>query len=514
MFTPSLYFANGRCNPAYLKLDLYCKGLKIDGSCLLDAEGRRVIRNRAGLGSGLELIVGRDMACNTPILEKWVARTPFLLVREDESGGTGTNAGSTYAIYRTKDGSPARGAALNRDQAKQYASMGLEPEEGPKHDPKTGRITRAEAYAAADLSNYERVDSVILPVEPRWYSWRTSTGALMSRIGCLQGTYLGVYWGPRCNNWAPNGEAEFCKFCTEGQNLGREEDLEKTVDDLVETVIAARQESGITFVHFNCGYVDGNAYWELLEPAMRAVKDKTGLLVGMQAPPEADFDNYRRAKDLGVNNMSFCFEVLDPARFAEIGPGKARRGGLQRYLDAIDFCANQVGFDTVNGEIIAGLESQESSIQAIDWIVDHGAIPTVCVHRPLKGAAYQDLDPPAVEEMVPIFGHMYDRCIQNGLPIGIAPNVHVSLILMPDECRYLSTNPDAKPLTRAKNALMHRVFTWIFNNRWAKVRVLSDSEFAALDEKMKLRAEKLIEEAKADLPVYSSASAEGARSNS
>jgi hypothetical protein len=182
----------------------------------------------------------------------------------------------------------------------------------------------------------------------------------------------------------------------------------------------------------------------------------------MQAPPDADFDNYRRVKQLGVNNVSFCFEVLDEQAFLDIGPGKARRAGLQRYLDAIDFCANQVGFDTVNGEIIAGLEPVESSLRAVDWIVDHGAIPTVCVHRPLKGAAFQHMDPPVARDILPVFARMYDRCIAAGLPIGIAPNVHVSLILMPDECRYLSDRPDQKPLMRARNWLMHRAFSSVF----------------------------------------------------
>src|SRR5690606_27796324 len=110
-------------------------------------------------------------------------------------------------------------------------------------------------------------------------SQRTSSGKLMSRIGCLQGSYLGTYYGPRCNNWSPGGDPEFCKFCTEGQNLGREEDLDKSIEDIVETVVAARRESGITFVHFNTGFVDGNEYYRMLSPVFQAVKKRTGLLL-------------------------------------------------------------------------------------------------------------------------------------------------------------------------------------------------------------------------------------------
>ncbi|HRJ78361.1 MAG TPA: radical SAM protein, partial [Planctomycetota bacterium] len=261
----------------------------------------------------------------------------------------------------------------------------------------------------------------------------------------------------------PRGENEFCKFCTEGQNLGREEEAEKSIQDVIETVKAARAESGITFVHFNTGFIDSNDYWGLFKDVVAAVKKESGLLVGVQAPPDANFSNYVKFKKLGVNNISFCFEVIDEALFKEIGPGKARRAGLKRYLDAIDFCANEVGFDTVNGEIIAGLEPVESSKRAIDWICEHGAIPTVCVFRPVFGAAYARHDPPAVEEMLPVFAHFYERVMQHGLPIGIAPNVKVSLIMLPEECRELTENPNAYKLTRTKLWVMKKAFGAWFN---------------------------------------------------
>jgi hypothetical protein len=47
-----------RTNPALLKLDLYCKGARLDDSCFIEADGgRKVMRTRAGLGSGLEVIL-------------------------------------------------------------------------------------------------------------------------------------------------------------------------------------------------------------------------------------------------------------------------------------------------------------------------------------------------------------------------------------------------------------------------------------------------------------------------
>ncbi len=437
----TLFRPDGSANPAYLKLDLFCKGLRIDGSCELGEDARDIIRNRAGLGSGLEVVIGRDMYTNVPVVEWWCSQSPYVLVK-DAAG---------YAIHldpRMVRGMEATGYDFDRGR---YGGLDRSPR------------NRGPFSTQLDLSRSRFVDRVVIPPEPRWYKQKTGSGKLMQRIGCLQGTYLGIYWGPRCQNWGPRGENEFCKFCTEGQNLGREEEASKTIEDVVETVLAARRESRITFVHLNTGFLDSNDYWGLFKDLVKAVKDATGLLVGVQAPPDADFENYRKFKALGVNNLSFCFEVLDEARFAEIGPGKARRAGLQRYLDAIDFCANKVGFDTVNGEIIAGLESVDSSLRAIDWICAHGAIPTVCVFRPVFGAAYGHLDPPAIEDMLPVFSHFYEQVMRHGLPVGIAPNVKVSLIMLPEECRELSANPDGYKLTRTKLWAMKSLFGAWFN---------------------------------------------------
>ena len=57
-------------NPALLKLDLYCRGIRLDDSCLVEEDGgRKILRTRAGLGSGLELLLPSGLWTNVPISE-------------------------------------------------------------------------------------------------------------------------------------------------------------------------------------------------------------------------------------------------------------------------------------------------------------------------------------------------------------------------------------------------------------------------------------------------------------
>jgi hypothetical protein len=64
--------------------------------------------------------------------------------------------------------------------------------------------------------------------------------------------------------------------------------------------------------------------------------------------------------------------------------------------------------------------------------------------------------------------------MEKGLPIGVAPGIHVSLVMLPDECRALS---DKRYLWQsAKLGVMKRVFGRQFER---KLRRLEEQHAAA-----------------------------------
>ena len=99
---------------------------------------------------------------------------------------------------------------------------------------------------------------------------------------------------------------------------------------------------------------------DLLEPYITRIKKETGLLIGIQTPPHPDLSRYDRLRAMGVNRVSFCFEIYDRERFREVCPGKHAQYGIDRYLDAIRYCASLADRGpknepwVTNGEIIAG----------------------------------------------------------------------------------------------------------------------------------------------------------------
>lgn len=373
-------------NPCELEIDLFCRGLRVPPFVSLEG-ARGISRTRAGLGSGLEIAIPTgswlkpEIWMNVPVVEPFVERSPYVL-----------------------RGSPEDGYAIDDDRG---------------------------------FAQYP----VRLPREPSWYHRQTSRDVEMSKIGVLQGTYLGIYINPVCAFWNYT-PALNCRFCTTGRNVGDADAAFKTVDDVVETCHAAKDESGVTFVHFNGGF-QGSRGLRAAEPYVRAVKENVGLLVGLQLTPERDFSGYDRLIDLGVDHFSFCLELFDPEWFARVCPGKARTLGQDLFLDAMDYCAARLPRGAVSGEIIAGLEPVEQTLAAIERIASVGAFPTVCVFRPTIGSDMEDWPPPEPEDMRRVLAAVYDTCRRHRVPIGLAPNIEVSLVVNPDDAALLARRTPA-----------------------------------------------------------------------
>jgi sodium-dependent dicarboxylate transporter 2/3/5 len=377
--------------PVELEIELFCRGMRIS-----EAAGRRITRTRAGLGSGLEIVIPsrpKDIWINVPVVERFAQASPFVL----------------------------------------------------------------EEHCVVDTRNGARYD-IQIPPEPAWYSRRTSSGAEMSRIGVLQGNYLGIYVSARCLYWS-NQVNGACKFCTTGKNVGTAEESRKKVEDVVEVARAARQESGSIFTHFNTGYhyeeQDDREHMHglrMCEPYVKAVREQVGGFIGVQAVPvpRRKFYEYDELIAAGTDHFSFCYEFEDPEWFARLCPGKARTLGQAAFFDAMEYTAKKLGRGRVSGEIIAGVEPIEATKRGIDRIVNAGAFPTVCIFRPTIGSEMEDVPPPDPESMREVFAYLHEAVRRAGLPVGILP-IEVSLVVQPEETAQLTEPTLADHVYSAKN---------------------------------------------------------------
>jgi hypothetical protein len=368
-----------------LEIELFCRGMVIGDSCRA-SDGRRISRTRAGLGSGLEIVIParpKDIWVNVPVVEPFAQQSFFSLQKDDDG-------------YFVADGRNAT------------------------HYP------------------------VRIPEEPAWYSARTTSGVEMSRVGVLQGNYLAVYVSNRCLYWTWSPSVA-CKFCTTGKNVATAEESRKNWRDVVEVARAARDESGTIFTHFNTGYhYEDRPDREIIhglrqcEPFVRAVRENVGGFIGVQAVPvpRAQYSEYDDLIAAGTDHFSFCYEFEDPEVFARLCPGKAQTVGQHAFFEAMEYTARKLGRGRVSGEIIAGVESIEATKRGIDRIVSAGAFPTVCIFRPTTGSEMEIVPPPDPEAMKEVFAYVHESCRRARLPVGILP-IEVSLVVQPEEAAAL-----------------------------------------------------------------------------
>ena len=391
--------------PVELEIELFCRGMQIDPSCHTD-DGRRISRTRAGLGSGLEIVIPakpKPIWVNVPVVEKFARHSPFVLHR-------------VFDVHFVGD---ARNGAEYR---------------------------------------------VEIPPEPEWYARKTSSGVEMSRIGVLQGNYLGVYVSNRCLYWAWNPSMA-CKFCTTGKNVGAAEESRKRVEDVVEVARAARDESHSIFTHFNTGYhYEDRADREVIhglrqcEPFVRAVRKDVGGFIGVQAVPvpRESYHEYDALIEAGADHFSFCYEFEDPEVFARICPGKAATVGQHAFFEAMEHTAKLLGKGRVSGEIIAGVESIEATKRGVERIVNAGAFPTVCIFRPTIGSEMEEDAPPDAEAMKDVFAYVYEACRRAAIPIGVLP-IEVSLVVQPEEASALVDPSWATSMYTLRNRVLRQI---------------------------------------------------------
>ncbi len=222
-----------------------------------------------------------------------------------------------------------------------------------------------------------------------------------------------------------------------GLNLGVTETDKKSVTEVLEVWREARRELGVTFVHFNTGYEQGRAI-EKLWPYLEVIKRETGAMIGVQCPPQPDFEWYDKLKKLGVDHLSFCLEIVNPEVFPEVCPGKAETLGTDLYVDAILYTARLFGRGRIHGELIAGLEPPEDTMRGIEIFAKAGAATTICIFRPTVGTDLETTPPPEYDDMVPIFKHAYESWMRHDVPLGIAPGIQVAMTLQPKETKYFA----------------------------------------------------------------------------
>lgn len=270
------------------------------------------------------------------------------------------------------------------------------------------------------------IDVRLVP-PPSFYRLRTSSGRPMQQVGVTYGGFIAINPGFACG-YSLRGAP--CRFCRNGTGVTLEEGFSLSVLDVVEVVRAAFAEGAVEFVYFNLAYVGSeDAGIAFLEPYIRAVKRQFDTLVAVQVHPPRNNRWIDRTYAMGVDALSYGVEIFDADVLARRCAGRARFVGRERYYEALGYAATIFPSGTVWSDLIVGLEPTESTVRGIDTLTGIGVVPVLSLTRPVDESQFSQYTSPAVDEVVPIYAHLFraarDARITMGwlrdLSIGVTP---------------------------------------------------------------------------------------------
>ncbi len=110
-------------------------------------------------------------------------------------------------------------------------------------------------------------------------------------------------------------------------------------------------------------------------------------------PPD-DLGEMHKWKSFGINRVLYDCQVMDPAYFRAICPG---RGDQKRWFEAQEAAVEIFGVGNCTGNIVAGLEPMAGMLEGIEERVSKGVHVTPSIFEPMKDTPLEGMQPATAE---------------------------------------------------------------------------------------------------------------------
>ncbi|MFQ5329358.1 MAG: radical SAM protein [Thermodesulfobacteriota bacterium] len=288
---------------------------------------------------------------------------------------------------------------------------------------------RRGGYLITDGSGEVKVD---LQPLPKFYSGATTTGTPFHRIGVVHGGHVAITPSKRCDFFQSDSA---CRYCTGNFESYGEKAASYSVDEVLETIEAARREGKARIIYIDIGFSqaeDGGI--KFLTPYIEAIKKNFKSLVVVESIPPGENRWIDEAYAAGVDSLVYNIEIFDRELFELICPGRSKLIGRERYVDALRYATTIFPSGTVASHLIVGLEPPGSTIQGIDFLTDLGVIPILPIYRPSPGGTLR-IEPLTTEIIAPVYAHLYRAIKEKRINMNWVKDI--SLITTPIEGRFL-----------------------------------------------------------------------------
>jgi hypothetical protein len=310
------------------------------------------------------------------------------------------------------------------------------------------------------LLDGEPLEEIAFQPRPRWFSGTTADGRAMASIGVSQhGDMLVINPAPGCEFFLHRddaGRSLHCSFCSYGrpdrrtrelgQEIGRGEIRQESLDRVVETTLAALPE--IQHIYLVAGSLadsrqEGARYLQVANALIAAGVREVPITAGPSALCREDT---QALKEVGVAAVSYNLEVWDRRVFAAVCPGKHRFVGYDAWLERLADAGEVMGEGNVLTAMVAGIEvdhpegftsveeALDSAEEGARWFLAHGVVPVYSLYWSTRHATYGRVSSPAFDYFLRL-GRRLARLRQ-------AEQQPVPTHIVCPRCAYMQLDPD------------------------------------------------------------------------
>ena len=257
-----------------------------------------------------------------------------------------------------------------------------------------------------------------------WYDKRISDGTTLREAFSGTFTSSNIVISNRCHSY---DSGKGCKYCALGYMFSQSgplksfsETLESAERQIEATAIAVQSGwRGIIILVGGALPPDKRGQWttDLFEGIMerfhKYLDDDTlsqlAILSSVYPPP--DFGHLHKWKSSGITGSLFSNEIMDPAYFKAICPGK----GDQKYWFETQEAAVEV-FGNCSTALVTGIEPMAGLLEGIEERTSKGVMCGLQIFQPMPGSAMEGMQPASAEWYMEAFEKTRDIYSRYGRP--------------------------------------------------------------------------------------------------
>jgi hypothetical protein len=187
----------------------------------------------------------------------------------------------------------------------------------------------------------------------------------------------------------------------------------------MEGIKAARCDRGLPVAHaLISGGTPSPRDYAYFDETAAAVIAGAGMPVDVMMPPRpSDPAFFERLADAGAFGFSINLELYGDEATRQIAPQK-HRIGRRGYADTIERAVARVGVGKVRSLLLVGLDTEEDTLQAIEFLARLGCDPVLSPFRPTPGTPLADAPAPTYELVERVYLESLAIVERHGVKLG------------------------------------------------------------------------------------------------